>query len=165
MGRYGRCLPIPGLSSVAKEKAKDDGGGIEVTSLTEAEIDEFLSQQLGITPADINIAVTDTHVRDELVIRDKGKETGKIKDKQELRERQALLPGADLPGFMPLREDFDTEYENDAENLLADMEFSPDDHPTERELKLQIIKIYNAKLAQRDARKRFVIDRGLVDFK
>ena len=75
------------------------------------------------------------------------------------------MPGADLPGFMPLREDFDIEYENDAENLLADMEFSTDDHPSERDLKLQIIRIYNAKLAERDERKRFVIDRGLVDFK
>jgi hypothetical protein len=36
------------------------------------------------------------------------------------------------------REDFDFEYENDAELLLADMEFSPDDHPSERELKLQV---------------------------
>ena len=36
------------------------------------------------------------------------------------------------------REDFDFEYENDAELLLADMEFGPDDHPSERELKLQV---------------------------
>ena len=45
------------------------------------------------------------------------------------------------------------------------MEFAPNDHPADRELKLQVIKIYNAKLAERDARKRFVIDRGLVDVK
>ena len=86
-------------------------------------------------------------------------------DKAALRERHAMLPGADLPGYMPLREDFDIEHENDAENLLADMEFAPNDHPADRELKLQVIKIYNAKLAERDARKRFVIDRGLVDVK
>ena len=86
-------------------------------------------------------------------------------DKPALREKQAMLPGADLPGYMPLREDFDVEYENDAENLLADMEFSPQDHPGDRDLKLQVIKIYNSKLSERDARKRFVIDRGLVDVK
>ncbi len=45
------------------------------------------------------------------------------------------------------------------------MEFSPDDHPSERELKLQIIHIYNKKLDERMKRKRFAIDRGLVDFK
>jgi hypothetical protein len=71
----------------------------------------------------------------------------------------------DLPGFMPLREDFDVEHENDAEMLLADMEFSPDDHVSERELKLQVIRIYYQKLDERNRRKRFVIDRGLVDIK
>jgi hypothetical protein len=35
--------------------------------------------------------------------------------------RNNLLPGSDLPGFIPLREDFDFEHENDAELLLADM--------------------------------------------
>ena len=125
---------------------------------------------------------------DELVVRDLHKQN---LDKAALRERHALLPGADLPvhtyihthihththtqlhcfyafqlfdivkfilsfflsylpslshgapllllqGFMPLREDFDVEYENDAEALLADMDFTPDDHPGERELKLQV---------------------------
>ena len=36
-----------------------------------------------------------------------------------------MLPGADLPGFMPLREDFDIEYENDAESLLQTWNFRP----------------------------------------
>lgn len=145
MGRFGRCLPIPH------------------DLITEDQIASYLETK-GIAAQEINIAITEGHDRDELVVRDKGKER-MLKDKAELRERQAQLPGADLPGFMPLREDFDVEYENDAENLLADMEFSPDDHPSERELKMQIIRIYNLKLAERDRRKRFVIDRGLVDFK
>ncbi len=93
--------------------------------------------------------------------------TAKTKDKaaQDLRDKLAALPGADLPGFIPLREDFDIEHENDAELLLADMEFSPDDHPSERELKLQVIAIYNKKLDERNRRKRYAIDRGLIDFK
>ena len=33
------------------------------------------------------------------------------KDKQELRDKLAQLPGSDLPGFFPLRGDFDYEYE------------------------------------------------------
>jgi hypothetical protein len=77
----------------------------------------------------------------------------------------APIVTSDLPGFLPLREDFDVEHENDAENLLADMEFSPDDHVSERELKLQVIRIYYQKLDERNRRKRFVIDRGLVDIK
>jgi len=90
---------------------------------------------------------------------------GRDSDAHALRQKLTELPGAELPGYMPLREDFDVEFDNDAELLLADMEFLPDDHPSERELKTQILRIYNAKLEEREKRKRFVIDRGLVDFK
>ena len=43
--------------------------------------------------------------RGEEVSRDRLKETGKTKDRQmqEIREKNALLPGGDLPGFIPLR--------------------------------------------------------------
>lgn len=58
------------------------------------------------------------------------------------------------------------EFDNDAELILSDMEFNVDeDHPSERELKLQVVRIYNWKLDQRNERKRHVIDRGLVDVK
>ncbi|TMW64388.1 hypothetical protein Poli38472_013010 [Pythium oligandrum] len=73
--------------------------------------------------------------------------------------------GSELAGYMPLRGDFDVEYENEAELILADMEFSEDDHPTERELKLKVIEIYNAKLDERARRKKFVVERGLLDYK
>ena len=73
--------------------------------------------------------------------------------------------GGDLPGFLPLREDFDIEYDNDAEALLADLEFYDDEHPSEKELKHSVISIFNKKLDEREYRKRFAIDRGLVDFK
>jgi transcriptional adapter 2-alpha len=49
--------------------------------------------------------------------------------------------------------------------MLAEMEFSLDEHPSERELKLQVVRIYNHKLAERNRRKQFAIERGLVDFK
>lgn len=77
----------------------------------------------------------------------------------------AKNPGSELAGYMPLRGDFDVEYDNEAELILADMEFADDDHPTERELKLKVIEIYNAKLDERERRKRFVIERGLLDYK
>lgn len=77
----------------------------------------------------------------------------------------AKNPGSELAGYMPLRGDFDVEYDNEAELILADMEFSEDDHPTERELKLKVIEIYNAKLDERERRKRFVVERGLLDYK
>lgn len=78
------------------------------------------------------------------------------------RERSAP---SQLAGYMPLRGDFDVEYDNEAELILADMEFSDDDHPTERELKLKVIEIYNQKLTERERRKKFVVERGLLDYK
>jgi hypothetical protein len=71
----------------------------------------------------------------------------------------------DLAGFMPLRGDFDVEHDNDAELILADMEFLPDDHPSETELKIKIIEIYNSKLDERARRKKFVLERNLLDYK
>jgi hypothetical protein len=113
-----------------------------------------------------HVSVTSGFHRGDSVLRDIGKETTpKLKDRNEIMQKISQLPGSDLPGYMPLREDFEIEYENDAENMLADMEFGAEDHPSEQELKLQVIRIYNQKLAERDRRKRFVIDRGLVDVK
>jgi len=77
-----------------------------------------------------------------------------------------LLPGGDLPGYMPLREDFDIEYENNAEEILADMEFVDNlENASERELQLEVIRIYNMKLKERNERKKFVVERGVVDFR
>jgi hypothetical protein len=84
---------------------------------------------------------------------------------QEIREKLASLPGAEVAGYMPLREDFDTEHNNDAEHLLVDMEFLADDHPSERLMKLKVIEIYNQRLNERDERKKFVIERGIIDVK
>jgi transcriptional adapter 2-alpha len=155
MGKYGLCLP----SSLILH---DNGCVVDESDIT------FMKNPM-------RIGLQEDHELGEDVVRDKGKEQiSSSKEKgggreklyeSQIRERIAQLPGADLPGYMPLRGDFDYEYENDAEVLLADMEFEEDDHPSERELKLQVIKIYNRKLDERDRRKRFVIDKGIVDFK
>ena len=41
---------------------------------------------------------------------------------QQVQEKISKLPGAALGGYMPLRGDFDLEHDNDAEQILADME-------------------------------------------
>lgn len=53
----------------------------------------------------------------------------------------------------------------DAELLLADMEFFEDDTPENIELKNSVIELYNARLDERIRRKKFVIERGLLDLK
>ncbi|KAL4486176.1 hypothetical protein ABPG72_012229 [Tetrahymena utriculariae] len=71
----------------------------------------------------------------------------------------------DIVGYMPLRGDFDIEYDNDAELLLAEMEFNDDDKETELKMKYKLLEIYNARLDERIKRKKFVIERGLLDLK
>ena len=75
------------------------------------------------------------------------------------------VPRSDIVGYMPLRGDFDLEYDNDAEVVIADMDFQEGEHSTETELKLKILEIYNAKLDERERRKAFIIERGLLDYK
>ncbi len=75
------------------------------------------------------------------------------------------IPGYGLVGYMPLRGDFDTEYDQDAEQILADLEFSDSDEPSERQLKLDVIAIYNKRLDERQRRKDFVVDRNLLEYK
>ena len=66
---------------------------------------------------------------------------------------------------MPLRGDFNIEYDNDAELILADIEFCDDDKKADTDLKFDVLKLYNSKLDERVRRKKFVIDKGLVNVK
>jgi len=53
----------------------------------------------------------------------------------------------------------------DAELLLADMEFHDDESSENVKLKENVIDLYNARLDERIRRKKFVIERGLLDLK
>lgn len=66
---------------------------------------------------------------------------------------------------MPNRGDFDIEFDNDAELLLAEMEFNDDDKPSEVDMKFKVLDIYNLRLNERIKRKEFVISRDLLNLK
>ncbi|XVF28047.1 hypothetical protein REPUB_Repub14bG0161800 [Reevesia pubescens] len=68
----------------------------------------------------------------------------------------------ELSGYNPKRREFDPEYDNDAEQLLADMEFKDTDTEEERELKLRVLRIYSKRLDERECRKNFIIERNLL---
>lgn len=80
-------------------------------------------------------------------------------------EDTATLPGAELVGFMPRRGDFDIEFDNEAENTLADMEFLETDTEQEKQLKLQVLQIYYQKQNEREQRKQFILSRNLYDYR
>ena len=80
---------------------------------------------------------------------------------------------AEITGYMPKRRDFDVEFDNDAELLLAEMEFNgtqklsslDSDSKAETEMKYRILDIYNLRLKERERRKNFVIDRDMLNLK
>lgn len=67
-----------------------------------------------------------------------------------------------MSGYNPKRQEFEVEYDNDAEQLLADMEFKETDTEAERELKLRVLRIYSRRLDERKRRKDFILERNLL---
>lgn len=72
---------------------------------------------------------------------------------------------SDFSGFMPLRKDFDIEFENDFENCLADLEFFDDDRPSDVTAKLKLLDAYQLVLNEREERKSFVMERWPQEIK
>ncbi|KAL8150968.1 hypothetical protein V2J09_020776 [Rumex salicifolius] len=68
----------------------------------------------------------------------------------------------ELSGYNPKRQEFEVEYDNDAEQLLSDMEFKETDTEAERELKLRVLRIYWRRLEERKRRKDFILERNLL---
>ncbi|XP_057960996.1 transcriptional adapter ADA2b [Malania oleifera] len=71
-------------------------------------------------------------------------------------------PLIDLSGYNPKRQEFDPEYDNDAEQLLAEMDFKETDTEEERALKLRVLRIYSKRLDERKRRKDFILERNLL---
>lgn len=71
----------------------------------------------------------------------------------------------EIQGYMPRRFEFETEYENDAEQFVKDMVFNDDDTEEEVDLKVMVLDIYNSRLDRRMERKNLVFERRWLDFK
>lgn len=79
---------------------------------------------------------------------------------------QSLPANHEITGYMPNREEFETEWENESELFLKDLSFNEaTDSPTDIRLKLSILQIYNECLDRRDARIHFSINYGMINFK
>lgn len=72
-------------------------------------------------------------------------------------------PLSEFAGYMPLRKDFEIEYENDIEMYLADLEFYDDDKAEDVEIKIKQLDVYNKVLDEREERKNFVIERWPIE--
>lgn len=74
-------------------------------------------------------------------------------------------PGSDINGYSPYRDDYDVEFDNDAELMLKDVEMLPDDDEREKELKTCLLRLYNKRLSERNKRKQFVRERNLLNIR
>lgn len=88
---------------------------------------------------------------------------GVKKPKPLLEDSKAGTTILDQSGYNPKRQEFDPEYDNDAELPLAEMEFKENDTDADHELKLRMLHIYLSRLDERKRRKEFILERGLLD--
>ncbi|OXA38960.1 transcriptional adapter 2B isoform X1 [Folsomia candida] len=65
-------------------------------------------------------------------------------------------------GYMPFRDDYEKEYDNEAEKLVSQLNFTPEDDELEIGLKLALVDLYSARLRERARRKRVIRDYQLV---
>lgn len=65
-----------------------------------------------------------------------------VNDTQRIEKTKNGIYG-EILGYAPLREEFEVEYDNEAELFLADMEFSAEDTKEEVQIKENILDIYN----------------------
>ena len=84
-------------------------------------------------------------------------------DQTEKKQEIEKHPLSEFAGYMPLRKDFEIEYENDIELYLADLEFYEDDKSEDVDIKLKQLEVYNKVLDEREERKNFVIDRWPIE--
>ncbi|XP_031564876.1 transcriptional adapter 2-beta-like isoform X2 [Actinia tenebrosa] len=65
-------------------------------------------------------------------------------------------------GYMPLRDDFEKEYDNDAETLISGLQFNKDDDDLEKDLKIALIDMYIRRLKDRQTKKDIARQHGLI---
>ncbi|KAL8462711.1 hypothetical protein ACS0TY_033655 [Phlomoides rotata] len=114
-----------------------------------------------IAGAKVNKKASNTvHAKDQGdLLKMDGRSFGLNKPKSGKVDAPSLL---DSSGYNPKRQEFDPEYDNDAEQSLADMEFKETDTEEERELKLRVLRIYSKRLDERKRRKDFILQRNLL---
>lgn len=66
-------------------------------------------------------------------------------------------------GYMPKRDDFEREYDNEAESVISYLTISQEDDETDKELKAIHVNVYKQRLTERFRRKAIVREYNLVN--
>ena len=72
---------------------------------------------------------------------------------------------AEILGCRPKRNEFETEFLNDTEIEISHLEFDDKDKDEEKKIKYDVLKDYNLRIKEREERKKFVFDKGLLDLR
>lgn len=67
-----------------------------------------------------------------------------------------------IEGYMPRRADLDVEYDDNAEEIIADIAIGENDTEEENDLKLRLLQMYDKRLTRRDEMKQFMFERDLI---
>jgi hypothetical protein len=81
------------------------------------------------------------------------------------KRRQVGGNQVEISGFHAKRREFEPEYDNDAEMIVADLEFRDGEPPEDTAAKLHIVDVYNARLDERERRRDFILERGLLNIR
>jgi transcriptional adapter 2-alpha len=76
-----------------------------------------------------------------------------------------MLSEAQQTGYHIKRNEFDPEYDHEAESIISELDFPEEESEEERAAKLRLIQIYNRRLDERARRYNFALSRGLVNVK
>ncbi|KAM1240246.1 hypothetical protein EV1_045386 [Malus domestica] len=118
----------------------------------------------GLVPGAVKKASNKKQIKDETKV-SKVEETqvDRIVGEKKLRSLVEEGPSmTELSGYNFKRQEFEIEYDNDAEQILADMEFKDTDTNADRELKLRVLHVYANRLDERKRRKNFILERNLL---
>ena len=73
---------------------------------------------------------------------------------------------AEILGCRPKRNEFETEFLNDTEIEISHLEFDDEnDKEEEKKIKFDVLKDYNLRIKEREERKKFVFEKGLLDLR
>lgn len=122
-----------------------DNNKNEENKIKEEELRKKLSKNQGIIPDQFNNSKSNNqnNNRSRHLVKNRNR-----KDQKNVSTVEEII------GYWSKRQEFDVEFLNEAEIEIAELEFSEDDSPEDMELKLNVIKIYNMHLDEREARKK-----------
>ncbi|KAJ6873945.1 hypothetical protein NC651_032709 [Populus alba x Populus x berolinensis] len=131
---------------IKSEASKKEDLASHSSSIVNAEVSSHKGSSSGNTFSDaVKKASNEAQVKDKIKVEEP------LSDRS-IREKKPRICGEEGPSMTELsgynfkRQEFEIEYDNDAEQLLADMEFKDTDTDAELDMKLQVLRIYSKRL-------------------